>query len=44
MAVSTALSGVGRISEASRIRIKAIAKEMGWRPSLLATSLRRKRS
>ncbi|WP_084958249.1 LacI family DNA-binding transcriptional regulator [Thermoactinospora rubra] len=38
-AVSYALNGQPGVSEATRARIQAIAKEIGWRPNLAARSL-----
>ncbi|MCD6290034.1 MAG: LacI family DNA-binding transcriptional regulator [Anaerolineae bacterium] len=42
--VSRALKGTGRISPATRDRIRHIAKEMGYTPSLVARSLVTKRT
>ena len=40
MTVSRALSGKGRIADATRQRITAIAAELGYRPNLLARELK----
>jgi len=45
MAVSFVLNNApGEISEATTDRIKAAAKKLGWRPSMLARTLRKKRN
>ncbi|MFE2055961.1 LacI family DNA-binding transcriptional regulator [Streptomyces sp. NPDC059446] len=43
-AVSQAVNGTGRISEATRRRVMAAATELGWSPSASATALRRART
>jgi DNA-binding LacI/PurR family transcriptional regulator len=43
-AVSQAVNGTGRISEATRRRVLAAAAELGWTPSASATALRRART
>ncbi|WP_051581293.1 LacI family DNA-binding transcriptional regulator [Pseudonocardia acaciae] len=42
--VSDSLSGKGRISEATRLRVRAVADSLGYRPSALAQGLRAGRS
>jgi LacI family transcriptional regulator len=37
---SRALSGSGRVSEATRVRIRRVAEELGYRPNALARGLR----
>jgi LacI family transcriptional regulator len=44
MTVSRALSGSGRISEATRESIRQTAEELGYRPNLVARSLRQGRN
>lgn len=43
-AVSQAVNGTGRISEATRRRVLDAATELGWSPSASATALRRART
>lgn len=43
-AVSQAVNGTGRISEATRRRVLDAAAELGWSPSASATALRRART
>ncbi|MGW9237204.1 LacI family DNA-binding transcriptional regulator [[Kitasatospora] papulosa] len=43
-AVSQAVNGTGRISEATRRRVMDAASELGWSPSASATALRRART
>ncbi len=43
-AVSQAVNGTGRISEATRRRVLAAAAELGWSPSASASALRRART
>ena len=43
-AVSYALNGAPGVSETTRERVRAMAREMGWRPSSAARSLRSRRS
>lgn len=41
---SKALNGTGRVSQETRVRIQEVAKELGFRPNVLARSLTSKRS
>lgn len=43
-AVSQAVNGTGRISEATRRRVLDAAAELGWSPSASASALRRART
>lgn len=42
--VSHALSGQGKVSPATRTRIRRIAEELGYEPNRIATALRRRRT
>ena len=40
MTVSDALSGKGRLPEATRLKVHAVAEELSYRPSAIARGLR----